>query len=322
MITDSVLVISAAEALGVAEAVRDNFIAHSNYSVLLWNDIFDPNRGYLSTLMDYAGFVDYVIAVFTGDDGATIRDRNVLVTRDNVIFEFGLFLGRIGARRAYFIMDERVELFSDWSGIKVARFKRENDIDHRLSEACAEIREAMDKGNSARRFSVQPSTALANAYYNDRLSHILDAFEELDVYWARESPTAHDRNRGWAERQIRDHYPTIHIKLPERLGQLDIRNIRRIAADRYRPIMLLHHDRTLHLWERPSSSGFQFIDFPTILLSSKHIIEKTFSSWFLEGRGGERQHRLERREIENFRTVISDLSPGSRRRPRLEFENW
>ena len=119
----NIFIASSKEALPLARAVKSHF--DSEADVDIWSEnIFKANRNYLDTLLNRASFYDFVIAVFTGDDEAIIREKQVKVTRDNVIFEFGLFLGRLGPNRTFLVLEEGVELFSDWSGIEVAKFRK------------------------------------------------------------------------------------------------------------------------------------------------------------------------------------------------------
>jgi predicted nucleotide-binding protein len=85
----NIFIASSSEALPVARAVKQNFDREADVDIWTEN-IFKANRGYLDTLLNRASYHDFVIAVFTPDEEAVIRDRPVKVTRDNVIFEFGL----------------------------------------------------------------------------------------------------------------------------------------------------------------------------------------------------------------------------------------
>src|SRR5262245_45178879 len=110
----------------------------------VWNEnIFTPNRSFLETLLNRASYYDFAIAVFTADDTATIREQEVKITRDNVIFEFGLFLGRLGPNRAFVLHQEGVNLFSDWAGIAVASFTPRSNLVSAVGAACNTFREEM-----------------------------------------------------------------------------------------------------------------------------------------------------------------------------------
>jgi len=136
----NIFIASSKEALKIAYAVKSNFDAKADVDI--WSEnIFKANRNYLDTLLNRASFYDFVIAVFTGDDEAIIREKQVKVTRDNVIFEFGLFLGRLGPNRTFLVLEEGVELFSDWSAIEVAKFRKRDNLVAAVGNACSRIRE-------------------------------------------------------------------------------------------------------------------------------------------------------------------------------------
>jgi predicted nucleotide-binding protein len=89
----NIFIASSSEALPIARAVKQHF---QEWDVDIWKEnIFNPNWNYLETLLNRASYYDYCIAICAADDAARIREETVKVTRDNVIFEFGLFLACI-----------------------------------------------------------------------------------------------------------------------------------------------------------------------------------------------------------------------------------
>ena len=52
-----------------------------------------------------------------------IRDEIFDTARDNVMFEYGLFLGRVGNQRAFVIKDKQVKIPSDMLGITLADYE-------------------------------------------------------------------------------------------------------------------------------------------------------------------------------------------------------
>ena len=74
--------------------------------------------------------VDFAILVLTRDDLVSRRGGSAPSPRDNVIFELGLFMGRLGRLRTFIVMDDvdsSVRLPSDLAGVTVARFRRADD---------------------------------------------------------------------------------------------------------------------------------------------------------------------------------------------------
>jgi len=106
----SIFIASSSESLDVARAVKQHFDKEA--TVDIWSeDIFKVNSGYLETLLNRASYYDFFIAVFSADDVATIRKAKTKITRGNVAFEFGLFLGRLGPHRTFFMAEEGTSVF-------------------------------------------------------------------------------------------------------------------------------------------------------------------------------------------------------------------
>jgi predicted nucleotide-binding protein len=87
---------------------------------------------------------DFAIAIAHADDQTTWRDQKWPVPRDNVIFELGLFMGRLGRQRAI-LMEPRgdgVKLPSDLTGITTIpyRFEKGKDEEARIAPACSALR--------------------------------------------------------------------------------------------------------------------------------------------------------------------------------------
>jgi predicted nucleotide-binding protein len=57
----------------------------------------------LDRLLEAKTTYQYAIFIFTPDDTITIRGEDVLVTRDNVIFEAGLFMSHLGRKRTFIV---------------------------------------------------------------------------------------------------------------------------------------------------------------------------------------------------------------------------
>lgn len=94
---------SSKEGLNIAEQIKAYF--SKDFDCYLWSDdIFKYNDNYLETLMKEASLFDFGFMVCTNDDWTKSRDVEQGSPRDNVIFEYGLFLGRLGRDRAYIIL--------------------------------------------------------------------------------------------------------------------------------------------------------------------------------------------------------------------------
>src|SRR5262245_64864928 len=88
-------------------------------SVTIWDKgVFRPNMGYLEDLIQALNDYAFAILVATADDVVRTKGRRVYQPRDNVIFELGLFMGKIGRTRTFFVCtDEPLKLPSDLDGV-------------------------------------------------------------------------------------------------------------------------------------------------------------------------------------------------------------
>ncbi len=169
---------SSTEGLGIAQQIKDYF--SKEFECYLWSDdIFKYNDNYLETLMKEASLFDFGFMVCTCDDWMRSRGIEYDTPRDNVIFEYGLFLGRLGRERAYIIHDKAIKLPSDLHGITLASFEiadgnitANNQPFERLLERLKhEIIGKIELGL----LGMLPSTVLAIGYFENFLKPICDA---------------------------------------------------------------------------------------------------------------------------------------------------
>ncbi|MDO8074769.1 nucleotide-binding protein [Janthinobacterium sp. SUN176] len=120
-----VFIICSAEALPVARLIHSG-LQHDNFDVILWSEgVFKVTNYTLQTLEDEVNQADFAIAVAYGDDITSQRGTDWPVPRDNVIFELGLFMGRLGRARAILMepREERVKLPSDLAGVTTIGYR-------------------------------------------------------------------------------------------------------------------------------------------------------------------------------------------------------
>ena len=73
---------------------------------------------------------DFAIFVFTPDDPIEYKSQALITVRDNVIFEAGLFIGRIGTERVFFVKPRnanQLKLPSDLLGVIAGEYDSERD---------------------------------------------------------------------------------------------------------------------------------------------------------------------------------------------------
>ncbi|OQW66772.1 TIR domain-containing protein [Methylomonas sp. 11b] len=136
---------SSVESLPFARAIQSE-VAY-DFEVTIWSQgIFKLSNSSLEDLENALNEFDCGIFVFSPDDVLKIRNRRHKAVRDNVIFEFGLFVGKLGKDRVYFLIPEdsgELHLPSDLLGIKPGTYFNRSDGNLRAAVApfCYEVRE-------------------------------------------------------------------------------------------------------------------------------------------------------------------------------------
>lgn len=111
--------ICSAESLPIAKAIRVGL--EHEAEVVIWSDdmIFPAGVYPIEALEEQVNLADFGIALAEPDDLMLSRDRQSSVPRDNVIFELGFFMSRLGRHRTLLLIPKRTEvkLPSDFKGL-------------------------------------------------------------------------------------------------------------------------------------------------------------------------------------------------------------
>lgn len=140
-----VFIMSSVEALPIVDLLIKQF-AHDPFLAVAWkNGVFRASHYTLDELEAELDDSDFAIAVAHADDVVITRDDEWPTIRDNVVLELGLFMGRLGRRRA-FLMEPRdvdLKLPSDLAGLTTIpyRYEKGKDAEHYIAPACAKLRE-------------------------------------------------------------------------------------------------------------------------------------------------------------------------------------
>jgi predicted nucleotide-binding protein len=113
-----VFLICSSEALPIARAIRVGL--EHDAQVVIWSDenIFPPGAYALESLESEVNLADFGIALAEPDDLLTSRSRTSPAPRDNVIFELGFFMSRLGRPRTMLLVPKTdVKLPSDFKGL-------------------------------------------------------------------------------------------------------------------------------------------------------------------------------------------------------------
>jgi len=143
-----VFLISSGEAVGVARIIQNAL--SRDFLVVPWTDgVFKVANYALQSLEDELEKCDFAIAVAHTDDVTSSRGQDWPSPRDNVIFELGLFMGRLNRQRAILMepREERVKLPSDLAGITTIpyRYVGGDDAAAIMGPACNALRDHINR---------------------------------------------------------------------------------------------------------------------------------------------------------------------------------
>lgn len=140
-----VFIISSAEALGIARELEAAFM-HDPFTVTVWTDgVFRASHYPVESLESELDRSDFAIAVVQPDDRTESRGQSAPSPRDNVVFELGFFMGRLGRHRTFLVEPighDETRLPSDLMGINTVKYKHvvSGDVAANVGPACTEIR--------------------------------------------------------------------------------------------------------------------------------------------------------------------------------------
>lgn len=295
---------SSSEGLFIAKEVKEFF--EKDYECYLWSDdIFKYNENFLETLMKEASLFDFGFMIFTKDDYTKSRQQAFDTPRDNVVFEFGLFLGRLGKDNAFIIQDEDVKLPSDIFGNTLVKFKcKKQNLIFRKNKASLDKDSLKGSLKKLKReieskihlgvLGMLPSTVLAIGYFNNFVQPICEYLSS--------------QNSVIEIKGIKYNHFKFKIVLPKDLDS----DIKKRAHTFYK-------EKEFELIDIPTSGRpyplFVAIDTSnnTLMLSDMPTtlggIDKAIEMYLRKGHIGKssEQQLLEDRELRNFETVLKNL---------------
>ncbi len=139
----------AVEDLAIAQQVQLN-LKHSHTVVHIWtDDVFGPSGVAIDDLLAKVDHSDFAAFVFGANDLLTSRKEHREVPRDNVVFELGLFMGRLGRNRTYIIKEDKSEIKipTDLLGLTPITYVGDPSTDPVtvLAPVCTELKRMVEK---------------------------------------------------------------------------------------------------------------------------------------------------------------------------------
>lgn len=147
----TVFIGSSSEQLPTARALKTCLSSFAE--AIVWDEaVFDLNESIFGGLLQAADKYDFGVFVFDADDVLRIRHAQVTTVRDNVLFELGLFTGRMGKGRAFWISAQGTNaphIPTDLAGITHLSFARPSggmeQLPVALEKSCERLRIEIDK---------------------------------------------------------------------------------------------------------------------------------------------------------------------------------
>ena len=286
---------SASESLDVANTVKEKLAVE--FDVSIWtDDIFRSNKNTLETLLTEAGSFDFGIMILSNDDYTESRDAIFSSPRDNSLFEFGIFIGRMGEGHAFALAEKEVELPSDLYGVTIETYdKNANEGSYEdLSICISKISRLMKESYELGWLGMLPSTALAIGYFDNFVKPVAESIA---------SKKCIDPNKkGRALRKL-------HVVMPEDLDA----DMKERASVYYQSNALTqvqmttnHRTRPLFVTTKVCETDYvDAFDLPTTLSG----VDRSIDMFLKRGHVGKtiRQKLLEERELNNFRRVLELL---------------
>ena len=159
---------SSSEHINLAESAK--IILKKDFDVTIWNDtvwdtsVFQLNQNFLNDLLKASLQFDFGLLLGTTDDKVEYRGKDMMQPRDNVLFEFGLFMGRLGLSRCAFVIDKELKVLSDIAGISLARFSKDDAASFEI--AIVQVRDFfLNQVDS--NVNIFPSSTLASVYFEN-----------------------------------------------------------------------------------------------------------------------------------------------------------
>lgn len=142
---------SSSEGLSIARKIQASLF--EQFAVEIWNQgtIFGLGTHTLEALETAVNKYEFGIFVFTPDDQLFSRGEAKIVARDNVIFELGLFTGKLGRKRAFIVRPKgaAIVLPTDLDAVTAASYDATNaNLSASLEPACEMIRDAVKLANN------------------------------------------------------------------------------------------------------------------------------------------------------------------------------
>lgn len=260
---------SSSEELSTANKVKS--LLEEDFDVVIWDEklwdngpVFKLNNNFLTDLLSSTLKFDFGILLGTPDDKVESRGTEYMQARDNVLFELGLFIGRLGLDKCAFLVDERVKIPSDFGGLKLSMFNDSN-----ITEKVDEIREHF-KNSSLNDLNFFPSSTLASTYYENFVKLVCEHYVVNNGFKFKEHHYQNCVFKIFVPKSISDNTNIQSKRVQNRLNFND--EISFGTSSRM---------RNVYVNTNLEDGVLTLADFPTILTGIKHSISNLLPKAFI-----------------------------------------
>lgn len=136
---------SSTEGLRLAQAIQAE-LEHDVECTIWSQGVFGLSDGTLDGLLAAGDTYQWATLILTADDVINKRGWMSACARDNVLFELGFFMGRLGRPRVFVVRtDETMDVPTDLAGVTLSRILRRSDgnVQAAVGPTCSRIRAAI-----------------------------------------------------------------------------------------------------------------------------------------------------------------------------------
>ncbi|MBP2294918.1 TIR domain-containing protein [Azospirillum rugosum] len=161
-----IFIASSVENLDIAYAAQEA-LEHDVEATVWSQGVFTPSRTAMASLIDVLDDSDFGLFIFSPDDIVNFRDCSLNAVRDNVVFELGLFIGRLGSDRCFMVVPRGVEDLhfpTDLLGLTPATYdpdRQDGNMVASLGPACNRIRKAIARIGLLKTQTLQAMNAIS-----------------------------------------------------------------------------------------------------------------------------------------------------------------
>lgn len=107
------------------------WVGSNGHTPMRWNrpEAFPAGSVTFNRLIELANLAEAAVFIFSDEDRRWYRGLEVSSPRDNVIFEYGLFLGTCGQDRVVIVQEGNPHHPTDLEGLNLIIYKKENPVD-------------------------------------------------------------------------------------------------------------------------------------------------------------------------------------------------